>query len=135
MPLISWNDTLSVNIWEFDEHHKKIINLLNGLYDAISAKKGSTIVEPVIVELIDYTRYHFAAEEKLMNKYSFPGVSGHEHEHKELIAKVVDFQEQFKAGKAKIDFSLLNFLKTWLTKHIMGTDKKYSSFLKEKGIR
>lgn len=134
MPLITWNDSLSVHIKEFDEHHKKILKLLNGLFDAVSAKKGNAAIESVIGELVDYTRYHFAAEEKLMNKHSFPWVSGHEHEHKELIAKVVEFQKQFKEGKAMVDLSLLNFLKEWLTKHIMGTDKKYSPFLKEKGV-
>ncbi|MBF0516904.1 MAG: hemerythrin family protein [Nitrospirae bacterium] len=134
MPLLIWNDSFSVHIREFDEHHKKLVKLLNNLFDAVSAKQGCDAVEPILGELIDYTRYHFAAEEKLLNKHSYPWIAAQEHEHKELIVKIVDFQKQCKAKKAMIDLALLNFLKDWLTKHIMGTDKKYSSFLKEKGV-
>jgi hemerythrin len=134
MSLITWNDSLSVNIREFDEHHKKIVGLLNDLFDAVSTRKGSSAIGPVLGELIDYTSYHFAAEEKLMNGHSFPWAAGHKLEHDALTAKVLDFQRQFTEGKAMVDLALLNFLKDWLTKHIMGTDKKYSPFLNEKGI-
>ncbi|MBF0556314.1 MAG: hemerythrin family protein [Nitrospirae bacterium] len=134
MPLIMWNSSLSVQIEEFDDHHKKIVKLLNSLFDAVAARKGNSTIEPVVGELIDYTRYHFAAEEKLMDKCSYPWVAAHKHEHDELTRKVLDFQKQFKEGKAMVDLHLLNFLKEWLTKHIMVTDKKYSPFLKEKGI-
>ncbi|MBF0458179.1 MAG: hemerythrin family protein [Nitrospirae bacterium] len=134
MPLITWNDSLSVYIKEFDDHHKKIVKLLNALYNAVLIKKGGSVIEPVIGELIDYTRYHFAAEEKVMQRHSFPWFHGHKLEHDELTAQVLEFQKKFKEGKAMVDLSLLNFLKDWLTKHIMGTDKKYTVFLKEKGV-
>lgn len=134
MALITWSDSLSVQIKEFDEHHKKLVKLLNTLYDAVLVRKGSSLIEPVIGELIDYTKYHFAAEEKVMQNHSFPWFPGHKSEHDDLTAKVLEFQEKFKEGKAMIDLSLLNFLKDWLIKHIMGTDKKYSTFLKEKGL-
>ncbi|MBF0516905.1 MAG: hemerythrin family protein [Nitrospirae bacterium] len=134
MPLITWNESLSVHIREFDNHHKKLVTLLNGLFDDVTAKKDDALVEVVIGELIDYTKYHFAAEEKLMTKYSFPLAALHQQQHKELIAKVVDLQQQLKEGRARVDLALLNFLKEWLTKHIMGTDKKYSVFLKNKGV-
>ncbi|MBF0319180.1 MAG: hemerythrin family protein [Nitrospirae bacterium] len=134
MSLITWNAGLSVNIGEFDMHHKKIVGLLNGLFESLSTKKGSSSIGPILDELIDYTKYHFAAEEKLLKRYSFPWALGHKQEHDELTKKVIDFQRQFKDGKAMVDLALLNFLKEWLTKHIMGTDKKYSAFLNEKGV-
>ncbi|MCG6553658.1 MAG: bacteriohemerythrin [Candidatus Magnetominusculus sp. LBB02] len=133
MPLITWNESLSVNIEEFDGHHKKIIKLLNGLFDAVAVKKGISVIQPTVAELIDYTRYHFAAEESFLEKHSFPWINSHKHEHDELSSKVLEFQKQLSEGKAMVDLALLNFLKDWLTRHIMGSDKKYSSFIKEKG--
>ena len=50
----------------------------------------------------------------------------HRAEHEKLTKQVVDFQRDFRAGKIALSISLMNFLKTWLTEHIMGADKKYS---------
>jgi len=33
-----------------------------------------------------------------------------------------------------VNVDLLNFLKSWLQNHILGTDKKYAPFLNGKGV-
>lgn len=134
MKLLTWNDSFSVHIEEFDTHHKNVVRFLNDLFDAVTKKQGSLVIAPVLVELIAYKNYHFEAEEKLMTRYSFPGYLKHKAEHDLLTSKINDFQKKYKEGKAMIDLELLNFLKEWLTKHIMETDKRYSSFLREKGV-
>ena len=52
--------------------------------------------------------------------------------HKTLLAQVGDYVAKYKEGNANFSHESLSFLKNWLTKHIMGIDQKYSSFLKEK---
>ena len=49
--------------------------------------------------------------------------------HQALIAKVVDFQTRFQAGKMGITVSLLQVLKQWLSEHILGADLLYGQFL------
>jgi hemerythrin len=51
------------------------------------------------------------------------------------VAQVVDIQNKFKAGEAMVSMELMTFLKDWLVNHIQGTDKKYSSFLRGKGVK
>ncbi|MBF0565357.1 MAG: bacteriohemerythrin [Nitrospirae bacterium] len=134
MPLVTWTDNLSVHIKEIDTQHQKLVKLINDLFDAVTAKKGKDVLTKVLNELVDYTRYHFTAEEKLMATHNYPDLAKHKPEHEELTRKVLDFQKQFNEGKAMIDLLLMNFLKDWLVKHILGTDKKYSSYLNGKGV-
>jgi methyl-accepting chemotaxis protein/hemerythrin len=51
------------------------------------------------------------------------------------VDKVLDFEKQLKSGSVTLSMEVMKFLKDWLTGHIMGTDKKYSPFLRQKGVR
>ncbi|QWR76080.1 bacteriohemerythrin [Candidatus Magnetomonas plexicatena] len=135
MSLITWNDNLSVGVKELDDQHKKLIALINELFDAVTARKGKDALGPVLSELVEYTKYHFGNEERLFATHGYVNAAAHKQEHDDLTQKVISFDAQFKAGRAMVDLLLMNFLKDWLTKHIVGTDKKYSAFLNEKGIK
>jgi hypothetical protein len=49
-----------------------------------------------------------------------------------LTRQVLQFQEDFRAGRVAISISLLQFLKTWLEKHIQETDGKHPPYLQTK---
>jgi hemerythrin len=38
MPIIEWADALSVNVKEIDDQHKRLIDLINNLHDAMQAQ-------------------------------------------------------------------------------------------------
>jgi hemerythrin len=135
MALIAWEDKLSVNIKEIDEQHKNLINLVNEMHDAMKAGKGNDTIGKVLSGLVDYTKMHFATEERLMNAHGYPEYLKHKKEHDDLTRKAVDLQNQFQSGKAVLNLEVMQFLRDWLTKHIMGTDKTYGPFLNGKGIR
>ncbi|MBF0344478.1 MAG: hemerythrin family protein [Nitrospirae bacterium] len=134
MPLITWSDSLSVHIKEVDSQHQRLVQLVNDVFDAVNAKKGNDILKKVLNELIDYTKYHFATEERLMNAHDYPERVKHKEEHDDLTKQVLDFQKKFKEGKAMLDILLMNFLKEWLIKHIIGSDKKFGPYLNSKGV-
>ena len=70
-----------------------------------------------------------------MKQHSFPAFAAHKAEHDALTAQVIDVQKKYNSGAtAALSMEVMNFLKNWLVKHIMGTDKGYSSFLNEKGL-
>ncbi|MBI5055683.1 MAG: hemerythrin family protein [Nitrospirae bacterium] len=134
MPLMTWKNDLSVNINSIDAEHKKLIALINELNEAMSSGKGKDIVGKVLNDLIEYTKTHFAHEEKLMAEHSYPGYLPHKKEHDELARQVIDFDRDLKAGKLVVTVLIMTFLKDWLTTHIKGTDQKYSPFLVRNGI-
>jgi hemerythrin len=134
MALITWNNDLSVNIKEFDEEHKKLISMINDLHSAMGSGKGKETIGPVLSRLVDYTKTHFAAEEKLMLKHGYPGYVSHKALHDDLTKQVVDLQKKLQEGKMLVTVQVMNFLRDWLSNHIQNTDKKYGPFFIGKGI-
>ncbi|MEK6797298.1 MAG: bacteriohemerythrin [Spirochaetota bacterium] len=135
MALIDWSDGLSVGVTEFDNHHKKLIEIVNRLHDAMRSGKASDVIAGVLTELINYTKTHFAAEEARMEEHGFGGRAAHIEEHRALVAKVLDFESKFRAKTILLSVDILNFLRDWLATHIMKTDKQYGPFFNGKGIR
>ncbi|MBE9502856.1 MAG: hemerythrin family protein [Proteobacteria bacterium] len=135
MALINWNDNMSVNVAEIDRQHKKLIDLINELYDGMMAGKSNEVLGKVLNELIKYTAEHFSTEERYFEKFNFPGALSHKDDHAELVKKITDFKTTFDAGKMVLSMDVMKFLKGWLTNHIQGTDKKYTTCFNENGLR
>ena len=134
MPLMNWKEEFSVNVRSFDAQHKKLIDLINQLHEAMTRGRGKDVMERVIGELVMYTKFHFTNEEDLMRDTGFPGLERHQQLHAELTRQVMEFQSAFTAGRTTLSVNLMVFLQEWLTNHIQGTDKQYSAFLKAKGV-
>ncbi len=135
MPLIVWNNSLSVGIPSMDTQHQKLINIINRLHDAMSTGKGKDIIAPVLTELHDYTVTHFTAEEKLMEQCKYEGLAMHKQQHSQFVNHIKKYQSDLEKGSLSVTLSVSNFLKDWLVNHIQGTDKKYESAMKSAGIK
>ncbi|MDM7202652.1 MAG: bacteriohemerythrin, partial [Thermodesulfobacteriaceae bacterium] len=131
-PLMEWSDKLITGVKEADEQHKKLVQLINELYDVMKQGKGKEILDKVLNELVNYAKYHFNTEETLMTKYGYPELKIHKAEHESFIKKVNEFMEKKAKGEVTLTMEVMTFLKEWLVKHIMGTDKKYGPFLTAK---
>ncbi|MEW6536203.1 MAG: bacteriohemerythrin [Candidatus Auribacterota bacterium] len=134
MALITWSDELSVKIKEIDNQHKKLIDLINSLNDAMKVGKGKEVMDKILKELTSYTVTHFSNEEKYFDKYGYPDTKAHKETHTAFVNKMTEFKDKFEQGKLSLSIEVMNFLSDWLKKHIMGTDQKYSSFFNGKGL-
>ncbi len=134
MALINWDNSLSVNISDIDRQHKKLVEMINELNDAMRQGKGKEAVGTIINNLISYTRTHFTNEENYFKQHNYPDKDAHIKEHEDFINKVSDFKNQYSQGKIGLTLNVMDFLSSWLTKHIKGTDQKYSAYLNSKGV-
>ncbi len=132
MSLMAWNDGFATHVGEVDAHHKRLIDFINEIYQGIMLEKDKDVVDKALGGLVEFTVMHFAYEESLFDKYGYEDSAAHKEKHKTLLAQVGDYVTKYKAGNTDISHELLSFLKNWLTKHIMGVDQKYVSFLKSK---
>jgi len=132
--LCQWNDSYSVKVAALDNQHKKLFDLINELHQAMKLGKGKDVAGAVLHRLIDYTVYHFSAEEKLMEQHKFPELATHRAEHKALTDRVLAFKKDFDADTAPVTVELMNFLQQWLVNHILRVDQRYSDFLNAQGV-
>lgn len=134
MDLIAWNDTLSVNIKEINEQHKKLIAMINDLNSAMGSGKGKDVMGQILSGLVEYTKTHFKREEELMQKHQYPGYLNHKALHDSLTKQVVDTMNKFQEGKTIETVEVMSFLKDWLVTHIQNTDRKYTAHLNGRGV-
>jgi hemerythrin len=135
MTFFAWKEDYSVGIEEIDAQHKELVAILNELYDAMYAGQGRDALGSVLARLIGYARVHFAKEEELMARHGYPDYQAHKDKHEKMTRKVLELKKNFDAGVISSPVQISNFLKNWLSKHIMGTDRKYGPFLRAKGLR
>ena len=134
MALIKWDPSYSVKVNRCDDDHKKLFALINTLHDAMLKGQGSEVVKSTVQELLNYTRYHFGAEEALLEKANYPGLNGHKSQHQEFVKRVEQFQKEISQSTMGRSAEILEFLKNWLASHIKDIDQKYSSHLNAAGI-
>ena len=130
-----WEDHYSVNVKELDEQHKKLVSIINELHNAMEEGKGRNVMASILNSMINYVSLHFTAEEKYMTSFNYPDYRKHKERHKKFVKKALEFQNNFNEGKLGLSIEVMCFLKTWLANHILITDKEYSSFFNEKGLK
>jgi len=135
LALITWLPTYSVNLPPIDEQHKRLFDLVNRLHDEIVVKKsGHEVIGVALEELIQYTKTHFELEERFMESMQYPELAKHKAKHEALTKRVMKLQQDFNAGKITVAAELMNFMRYWLTNHILKTDKQYGAFLRGERI-
>jgi hemerythrin-like metal-binding protein len=132
MPLLPWNAKLEVGHSQIDSDHKKLVELLNRLHDAMQAGQARDVCGRILDELIQYTRVHFATEERLMAQHGYAQAATHKAQHASLVQEVVQFKSRFDAGSIALSVSLFKFLKDWLSNHILQSDKTLVAALNAK---
>ncbi len=135
MPLIHWNDTLSVGIKTIDTQHKVPADTLNELHDAMLAGKASTLTGSILQNLLHYTRDHFSAEEAMMAAANYNGFAEHKVRHRDLAQQVEGYVTRFERGEATLNLHLMHFLRDWLTQHILLEDRAYTPAMRARGLR
>jgi hemerythrin-like metal-binding protein len=136
MVYMEWSNKLSVGVDSIDTQHKKLVSMINELFDAMKAGRGKEKMEKTLDGLIIYTASHFSYEENLFAKTAYPDAAKHKKEHDDLTKKVLDIQKRMKSGVSfALSMEVLEFLKGWLVNHILGSDKKYGPHLISKGVK
>ncbi len=130
MAYFEWYPTYSVENAKIDEQHRRLVGYLNELYEAMSAGKGGDALQKILSGLFLYTRTHFADEEALMAKAGYPDLEKHREKHRKMTEQVTSLNTAYRNGEVSSPMQISNFLKNWLMKHILETDKKYAPFLK-----
>lgn len=128
---LEWDKSLSVDVPEIDQDHRRLLELFNRLGHAVEDGAPRTYVIAVLEELIACTAWHFKHEEYLMESYGYQGLPAHRAEHEDLIASGEALKARFVGQDTPLSMMDLEFLEHWLTAHIYGEDMAMGAFLAE----
>ncbi|MBF0422160.1 MAG: bacteriohemerythrin [Magnetococcales bacterium] len=129
-----WNTAFDIQIMEMDTHHKKLIEIANAIVEILRTGQDKGSLELAFESLIDYTRYHFKAEEDLMERYGYPDLDQHRNKHCKLVERVLEYRESLRASDDYQQIDFKGFLTYWLIRHILNVDRQYGAFLHSRGV-
>jgi hemerythrin len=134
MGLINCNSLLSVGIEQFDAEHRQLVSIINQLHEAIKAGSGAQAVQTTLLQLLEFAKRHFLAEEQLMEQYEFPLLKEHRQAHQAILDRLAQFQAELQQAVQPMQHNLMQFLLDWLVNHTKTVDKQYGPFLNSKGV-
>jgi hemerythrin len=129
MKELTWDRTLSVEVPEIDEDHRRLVDLYNILSHAVAERESAEYIAAVTEELIACTHWHFCHEERLMLKHGYAGLAEHKAEHAELMADAEALRQRLLAAGETVASTDVEFLERWLVEHIYGADMKMGLYL------
>jgi len=129
MEIFPWEAQYETNVQQIDDQHKKLVKYLNELFNAMKARKGFDILNEILDGMTKYTVEHFSTEERLMRIYNYPDYDAHIKEHQGLVEEIQALKSDYANRKRTVSIDTMNYLKQWLSNHILGTDKKLGEYL------
>lgn len=124
LQFVDWTNSFEVGIDFVDDQHKIIIDLINQLITCYTDNRAKKQQKSVIKGLIDYTEYHFGAEEKYLRSKKHALTDEHKELHSVFIKSLHTFHKDFNSNKVQLNKEIIQFIQNWWTNHIKNEDKK-----------
>lgn len=131
-----WKERYNLGINEIDIQHKRLLEIGQKAYEIALLNDGYDHYDEImniLDELLEYTEYHFNYEENMLKNYGYKEIHNQEEEHYYYVYKIksIASKEDIDDNQKKTILEILDFLSQWISNHIMLSDGKYASFLKE----
>lgn len=85
-----------------------------------------------INDLVEFSRMHYAYEESVLRGCAFHLLEEHVTEHREDMAKILDFIHNSLSGTVN-KVSLADYALAWWKNHVLISDMQYRSMVLAKG--
>ncbi len=124
---MEWKDEYSMGILEIDNQHRLLLRSISVIEESIRLNQGWSNTHYAILELIQLARMHFSFEEALMRMFAYPRMDTHQDEHQHFFTRLDGIERQSLRKSAEAE--MIDFLKSWLTKHILVSDRDYAKHI------
>ncbi|HHT73594.1 MAG TPA: hemerythrin family protein [Firmicutes bacterium] len=129
-----WHPSLSVGIELIDEQHKEWFKRAEDLFEAGKKGQAKEYIGELLGFLDQYTKKHFADEERYMLSINYPGYDEQKKAHTAFIGQLEKLRSDYQAsgGSLTVIIQANKMVIDWLTKHISNMDKKIGDFVQGK---
>lgn len=129
MSFAKWDASYAVGNKELDKHHQQLFDLVDRLHQSTIAGMSSLDLEGAFDFLVFYSQFHFIFEEKVMAAAQYHGLDHHRQLHQNFSKTIFGFKRKLLENREASALMILEFLKEWVTNHILIEDKKYAEFI------
>ncbi|MDH5326742.1 MAG: bacteriohemerythrin [Gammaproteobacteria bacterium] len=134
MALLQWSDDLAVNIEFIDSQHRELMNGVNHLHSmATQSPPDQGRISDALFQLLEHAMNHFIAEEEMFQRLEFPELPEYKSHNDAFNLKAQSIIQEL-GDNPTLCSDTLEYLKNWLTEHILAKDKSYAKFLNRNGI-
>lgn len=131
----TWSKDLETGNLTIDTQHKQLIEAINQLLAACASGKGRDEIQKTMLFLSDYTKKHFADEERMQMQSKYPDYANHKQYHEGFVQVVKDIGKELDAqGPTIVLVGKVNSaIAGWLLNHIKREDTKVAAHIKQVG--
>ncbi|HHU04873.1 MAG TPA: hemerythrin family protein [Clostridiales bacterium] len=131
-----WTPNLAIGVDIIDNQHKMLFEKAEKLFEAGRNKNSKEYISELLDFLDDYTKKHFADEEKYMLSINYPGYAEQKQAHTAFIGKIAKLREEYNksGGSLVVIINANKMVLDWITQHISVMDKKIGDYAKSRKI-
>ena len=133
MTLVKWSKDFAVGIELIDNQHMELVNLTNQLYRACltSPTEIEHTFKEVMGRMVEYVRFHFGTEQKLLERIHYPDYNDHKNRHDQLVKDILEAVNNYGKGMKYVPNNFARTLKDWVFEHIAIYDQIYAAYVRE----
>lgn len=134
---IQWGYHFLTGIKPIDRQHESLVALMNNLRAVVARNPRPEEIDEAFHALKDYAAEHFALEEQLMADAGIDGddLGSHKAAHAAFVDEIQDLWQMRDRDARGTTEQLLEFLTTWIYRHILITDHAMArEYYQKKGL-
>ncbi|MDT8281340.1 MAG: hemerythrin family protein [Gammaproteobacteria bacterium] len=112
-----------------EKEDQQLIGLLNALDKSVSDGDSASHVYDYLNDFVTLAEKHFKNEDVIMKDYKYPEITSHKKEHADLLGELFNLKNKLGQGYAPFGKHYMQFLKSWLDKHLSSADNRRDEFL------
>ena len=123
-PPIEWMDEFELGIDEVDADHRALIELINGLTDALNTDSGDDDIKHLLTEIHTRIGDHFAEEERIMRETGYAAYDAHKADHERLLGVILNMIDDYREVYALAPDLLGIRIENWFMVHFRTHDAR-----------
>jgi hemerythrin-like metal-binding protein len=96
--------------------------------------EGQQSESDALQRIVTYAATHFASEEALMERFSYPDLADHRTAHSDFAASAQGLVSEHTAGRGPSIRDLAAFMERWLVEHITNFDQPMVEYVRARGL-
>ncbi|MBC7959672.1 MAG: bacteriohemerythrin [Vallitaleaceae bacterium] len=134
--MFEWTQEYAFGLDDIDKQHQKLFAIGHNLELACDDALRTDLYEALreaILELDDYSDYHFDYEEEWLLLVGYKGHASHQEDHDFFTAKIAELRRSCEHINPNTLLSIretLSFLARWIVHHVLMVDLEYVESVK-----